>query len=57
LIVGRDSEHSAQEPRFYVLGRTDAGRELFVAGAIRQQRIRVISARDMTEREREVYRS
>lgn len=57
LIGGSDSVHSTGEPRFYVLGRTDAGREVFVVGTIREHRIRVISARDMTERELEVYRS
>ena len=57
LIVGRDPEHSGLEPRFFVLGRTESGRELFVVGTIRKHRIRVISARDMTKLETEAYRS
>ena len=53
LIARRDTRHSETEARFYVLGRTDAGRLLFVAFTIRQDRVRVISARDMTPAERQ----
>jgi uncharacterized DUF497 family protein len=56
LIVQDDSKHSQREPRFYCLGQTDAGRQLFVVFTIRGTRIRVISARDMSRNEREVYR-
>jgi hypothetical protein len=55
LIVASDPLHSAQEVRFFALGQTDAGRPLFLAFTIRQQLIRVISARDMSRRERRVY--
>jgi uncharacterized protein len=55
LLVRRDSTHSVTEPRYYVLGRTDAGRLLFVAYAVRKNLIRVISARDMTENEEAHY--
>ena len=41
---------------FYALGRTDEGRELFVAFTMRGRRLRVVSARDMSRRERRVYR-
>ena len=57
LIAGKDIEHSQREPRFFALGQTDAGRFLFVAFTIRSRRIRVISARDMTRRERRRYSS
>ena len=57
LVVADDDAHSASEERFYALGRTNRRRSLFVVSAIRRRRIRVISARDMTKREREVYRS
>ena len=57
LMVESDDRHSAREPRFYVLGRTDEGRLLFVSFTIRDKRIRVISARDMSRRERKVYDS
>jgi uncharacterized DUF497 family protein len=57
LVAGEDPKHSQQEPRFYCLGRTDAGRLLFVAFTTRGKLIRAISARDMNRKERKVYRS
>jgi uncharacterized DUF497 family protein len=57
LIVAEDEEHSAAEQRMYGLGQSDAGRLLFVAFTIRGHLIRVISARDMSRRERRIYRS
>jgi hypothetical protein len=55
LLALEDSGHSELEDRILVLGKTDAGRRLFVGCTVRGDRIRVISARDMTRREREVY--
>ncbi|MFQ5576906.1 MAG: BrnT family toxin [Anaerolineae bacterium] len=55
LVVAPDTKHSRQESRLFVLGRTDAGRWLFIAFVIRENRIRVISARDMNEREAKKY--
>ncbi len=55
LLLGSDATHSKAEDRYYVLGKTDAGRRLFVAFAGRGSLIRVISARDMTEKERKMY--
>lgn len=52
LLVAADARHSQHESRHFVLGRTDADRWLFVAFTIRRNRIRVISARDMNQRER-----
>ena len=57
LIFGEDEEHSASEERMYGLGQSDAGRLLFVAFTIRGRLIRVISARDMSRKERRSYRS
>jgi uncharacterized protein len=57
LIVGDDERHSASEERLYGLGQTDAGRLLFIVFTIRGRRIRVISARDMSRRERKVYQA
>ena len=56
IVVLDDPKHSQREPRFYCLGKTDAGRSLFVVFTIRGPLIRVISARDMSRKEREVYR-
>ena len=55
LVTSTDPEHSAQEVRFFALGHTDGGRLLFVVFTVREHRIRVISARDMSRRERKVY--
>jgi len=55
LVVQDDPKHSQGKPRFCCLGQTDAGR-LFVVFTIRGTLIRLISARDMSRKEREVYR-
>lgn len=55
LIVADDKEHSEVERRFYALGQTDAGRRLFAVFTIRGDLIRVISARDISRRERRVF--
>lgn len=56
LLVQEDEIHSKYEPRYYVLGRTNDGRHLFIVFTIRRNRIRVISARNMSRRERRIYR-
>ena len=55
LIVGEDKTHSAYEKRFNALGQSDAGRLLFLAFTIRNDKIRVVSAREQTEKERKKY--
>ena len=55
LIVKRDFKHSQAEERFYALGRTNHDRLLFIAFTVRSDKIRVISAREMTIREVRVY--
>lgn len=55
LVAIPDEKHSVDEPRFYALGVTDAGRNLFVVFTVRQKNIRVISARNMNRRERKVF--
>ena len=57
LLAGGDPAHSDKENRFFALGQTDEGRELFVAFTMRARRLRVVSARDMSRKERRVYRS
>jgi hypothetical protein len=56
LVAQDDIKHSEKEERYYVLGKTDAARPLFVVFTIRRNLIRVISARDMSKKERRVYR-
>jgi hypothetical protein len=57
LVVQDDIEHSKAEQRFYALGQTDSKRTLFIAFTIRKNLIRVISARDMSRKEKEVYKN
>lgn len=57
LLWGDDPEHSGAERRFYALGQTDEGRELFIAFTVRGRRLRVVSARDMSRKERKAYRA
>ena len=55
LVAARDIGHSSKESRYFALGQNDEGRRLLVVFTIRDALIRVISARDMSRREREVY--
>jgi len=55
FISGADDRHSQDEPRDYALGKTDAGRRLFVVYTIRDQLLRVISARDMNKKEKQAF--
>ena len=50
-----DPDHSEGERRFLSLGKSDAGRLLVVAYTERGTRIRIISARETTARERRAY--
>lgn len=55
LVAAEDVLHSDGEVRFFALGQSDAGRLLFVVYTLRGEKVRVISARDMTRRERKEY--
>lgn len=55
LLIATDPKHSESEQRYFALGRTDNGRKLMVAFTLRGSRLRVISARPMSRRERKVY--
>lgn len=57
LIIAPDEAHSQKELRFYALGQTNVGRPLFLVFTVRKNLIRVISARDMSRSEKEVYKS
>jgi uncharacterized DUF497 family protein len=54
LRIARDWEHSAGEERYAALGQTFAGRRLTIVFTLRGSLIRVISARDMSRRERRI---
>jgi uncharacterized DUF497 family protein len=55
VLVLPDPKHSLGENRLVLLGRTPADRRLVVVFTIRNSRIRVISARDMSKKERKIY--
>jgi uncharacterized DUF497 family protein len=55
LYVYPDRTHSTKESRWYVLGRTHIGRLLFIVFTVRNASLRIISARDMSTKERKVY--
>ena len=56
LVVRAGLVHSEREPRYAALGHIAGGRRLLVIFTMRELSIRVISARSMSHREREVYR-
>ncbi len=57
LIVAGDERHSESEPRFHALGATHSGRRLHITFTLRSDGalICVISARDMSQKERALY--
>ena len=57
LLVIYDASHSQREQRFNALGRTSTGRLLHLTFTLREGNtaIRVISARDMSRKERNRY--
>ncbi len=55
VLAAPDIAHSQLESRHYVLGRTNAGRQLTIVFTIRATLIRPIMARDMSRRERRLY--
>ena len=56
LLLNEGTVHSKFEERIQVLGRTNNGRLLFIAVTIRNNKIRVISARDQSKQERNQYK-
>ena len=50
-----DPDHSANEARELTFGLSRTGRELVVAHCERRERIRIISAREMTRHEKRGY--
>ena len=55
LLVAPDVGHSEREPRYAALGQTNAARRLAVVFTIRGTLVRIISARNMSRRERRIY--
>lgn len=55
LLLLRDAKHSRDECRCFALGKTDEGTKLFVVFTLRENKVRVISARMMNKKERSYY--
>jgi len=55
VLVIDDVGHSVREHRFIVHGSTNAQRLLTAAFTIRGKRVRIISVRDMSRKERKAY--
>jgi uncharacterized DUF497 family protein len=50
-----DPDHSAEERRFLIIGHSEKGRLLFVSHIDDGEIVRIISAREPTRTERELY--
>lgn len=55
LLLLDDVRHSQLEPRLHALGKTHGGRLSYITFAIREEAIRIVSARDMHRKERVIY--
>lgn len=55
ILISEDIEHSQQEDRFEVIGKTLEGIILFLVFTVRGDRIRIISARKVNKKERRQY--
>lgn len=55
IILFDDEEHSDKEERLGALGKTDKGRKLAIFFTLRNNKIRVISARDQGKKDRLNY--
>lgn len=53
--IMKDKLHSGEEERFILIGQTKERRLLFIAFTIRNNKIRVISARDLNKKEKHLY--
>ncbi|MCX6789365.1 MAG: BrnT family toxin [Candidatus Gribaldobacteria bacterium] len=51
----KDVSHSLGEERFILLGRTTASRILFIVFTVRNNKVRIISARDLNKKEKNLY--
>ncbi|PIZ65474.1 hypothetical protein CO051_03045 [Candidatus Roizmanbacteria bacterium CG_4_9_14_0_2_um_filter_39_13] len=53
--IFKDTIHSGNEKRLRILGKTKHDRLLFIVFTIRNQRVRIISARDLNRKEVSLY--
>lgn len=55
LLLFEDEEHSTVEQRFDAIGKTSGGKILFAVFTVRKNKIRVISVRIASQKERRKY--
>ena len=55
LLFTEDSSHSDREEREWAIGETENGSVLIIIFTMREQKIRIISARKATKKERKRY--
>lgn len=55
LRLNEDKKHSRTEERLQVLGKTNNQKLLFIAFTIRKNKVRVVSARNQSKKERREY--
>jgi uncharacterized DUF497 family protein len=55
ILVLKDELHSQAEERWHAFGRSNQGRLLSITFTVRENLLRVISARPMNKRERKYY--
>ena len=53
--IASDELHFGQEPRYLLIGQTKKLRSLFIVFTIRERKVRIISARDLSKKERKLY--
>ena len=51
-LIEFDEKHSVAEKRYKILGLTDGKRQLLVVFTVRNKKIRIISARDQSKKEK-----
>lgn len=56
IIMNEDETHSQVEERYRVYGQTNKRRLIFMIFTLRNNKIRVISARDQNKKERKEFR-
>lgn len=55
IVLLKDFAHSDKENRYTLYGQTDQKHKLTIVFTIRDNRFRVISARDQSKKERKIY--
>jgi uncharacterized DUF497 family protein len=55
LLLTEDAKHSEQEEREWAIGEAENGKILVIVFTMRRERVRIVSARKATRRERKKY--